>query len=483
MRIKRLLSISGALTIGLIMLILFFASRDMSAVVAKLRFVEVADDLNVSLLEMRLAEKNYFLFHDDRALDVIIRGVARADRTMVELRPEIIRATGPGNVTALRGLLAEYARIAEATAKNGLRAPADEDALREAGRRARDYSARLIKAEREDVNRITASSRQGLFLTFLVILALAVLAGPIIFMRILASLRRVVDLAHSIAEGRFRHIEGVFPNDELGKVLRAMNAMSDELRQRESELLQSKKLASLGTLTAGVAHEITNPLNNISMLAETFDTMYDDLPPEEQRDFVRKISGEAERIRRIVVGLLNFSKPKQADPRRADLNELIAGTMRLVGNMLDVSNIEVHLATAEGLPPVLVDENQIYQVLVNIITNAIQAMADNGGRPRRLFIATRPGDEPGDVAVDIRDTGRGIPAEHLANIFDPFFSTKGVGGTGLGLSVSYGIIKNHGGRIRAGNAPEGGAVMTVELPAHRDEKETHNGRTENHGHR
>jgi len=482
MKIKHLLAISGVLTIGLIVLILVFASRDMSDVVAKLRFVEVADDLNASLLEMRLAEKNYFLFRDDAALGTITSGVTRADQALDQLRPDILRATGPGNVSALRARLREYARIAEATAKSGQRTPGDEDALREAGRRARDYSVRLIQAEREDVNRIIASSRQGLFLSFLIILALAVLAGPIIFVRILASLRRVVELAHSIAEGRFRHIEGVFPNDELGTVLRAMNAMSDELRSRESELLQSKKLASLGTLTAGVAHEITNPLNNISMLAETFDTMYDDLDKEQHRDFVRKISGEAERIRRIVVGLLNFSKPKQADPHRADINELIGGTMRLVGNMLDVSGIEVRLATAEGLPPVFVDENQIYQVLVNIITNAIQAMEDNGANPKRLYIATRHGETPGMVDVELRDTGKGIPAEHLASVFDPFFSTKGVGGTGLGLSVSYGIIKNHGGRIKASNAPEGGAVMVVELPTYREDEEGDHGRAQNHDH-
>jgi signal transduction histidine kinase len=482
MKIKRLLALSGVLTIGLIVLILVFASRDMSDVVAKLRFVEVADDLNASLLEMRLAEKNYFLFADRAALDEITAGVTRADQTLEQLRPEILRATGPGNVSALRGYLGEYARIAAATAESGARGEAEEKALRDAGRRVREFAARLVKAEREDVNRIIDSSRQGLFFSFLVILALAVLAGPIIFVRILKSLRLVVDLAHSIAEGRFRHIEGVFPNDELGTVLRAMNAMSDELKSRESELLQAKKLASLGTLTAGVAHEITNPLNNISMLAETFETLYDDFEREERIGFMRRIGNEVERIRQIVVGLLNFSKPKPLDPRELGVNDIVSGTMRLVGNMLDVSGIEVEQRLSENLPPAFVDENQIYQVLVNIITNAIQAMDDTEGRPKRLIIATRTGEAPDSVAIDLQDSGKGIPAEHLARVFDPFFSTKGVGGTGLGLSVSYGIIKNHGGRIKAGNAPEGGAILTVELPAHRAHKEEDDGDPADHGH-
>ncbi|MDR3641961.1 MAG: ATP-binding protein [Humidesulfovibrio sp.] len=480
MKIRHQLTASGILTIGLIVLILVFASRDMNAVVAKVRFVEIGDDLNASLLEMRLAEKNYFLFNEDKALTEIISGVTKAEDTLAQVRPEILRATGPGNVSTLRGYLEEYARIAKETAHSGARDAATEQSLREAGRKLRDFSARLIRAERDDVNRIIAASRRGMFLSFLAILAMAVLAGPIVFFRILKSLRRVVDLAHAISEGRFRHIEGVFPNDELGTVQRAMNAMSDELKSRESELLQSKKLASLGTLTAGVAHEITNPLNNISMLAETFETLYNDLGREQRIEFIHKIGGEVERIRQIVVGLLNFSKPKQADPREARLNDIVSGTMRLVGNMLDVSGIEVELHLAEGLPPIFVDEHQIYQVLVNIVTNAIQAMEELGEGERRLIISTRVGCAPDCLEIEMRDTGKGIPVELLPHVFDPFFSTKGVSGTGLGLSVSYGIIKNHGGRIRAGNAPEGGAVLTVELPVYvKEEDDEH---PENHGH-
>jgi signal transduction histidine kinase len=189
-----------------------------------------------------------------------------------------------------------------------------------------------------------------------------------------------------------------------------------------------------------------------------------------------------ERIRQIVVGLLNFSKPKQSDPREVELNEVVTGTMRLVRNMLDVSNIELELHLAEGLPPVFVDENQIYQVLVNIITNAIQAMEATDEKERRLVITTRPGEAPGSLEIELRDTGKGIPAEHMPHVFDPFFSTKGVGGTGLGLSVSYGIVKNHGGKIRAGNAPGGGAVLTVELPVHQANKEDSDGQPADHDH-
>ncbi len=462
MKIKHQLMISGSLTMGLIVLNLAFALHDMGTLVTKLRFVEIADDLNASFLEMRLAEKNYFLFNDNEALSLIIQRTQDVEQTLDRVEPDITSAAGPDNYRQMRTLFSAYIGVVSAVSAGHSRDKASEARVREAGHLLWEFSQRLTGVEREDVNQIITDSRRGLLLTSLAILALALFAGPFIYMKIMRSLHKVEDQAHRIAEGSFRHIEGPVPANELGSVIRAVNAMSDELRSRESELVQSKKLASLGTLTAGVAHEITNPVNNISLLAETFGTLYDDFTRDEHIELMDKIHSEVERIRQIVVGLLHFSKPKQADPRQSALNEVVQGTLRLVRNMLDVSNIEVHLDLAEGLPPVFVDENQIHQVLVNIIGNAIQAMEPGG----RLFIATRPGEAPGYVDIVIRDTGKGIPPEHLPHIFDPFFSTKGVDGTGLGLSVSYGIITQHGGRLKAENAPEGGAAFTVELPIH-----------------
>jgi two-component system NtrC family sensor kinase len=144
------------------------------------------------------------------------------------------------------------------------------------------------------------------------------------------------------------------------------------------------------------------------------------------------------------------------------MNEVIRTSLRLVQNMLDVSNIEAVLYLAEGLPPVLIDKPQIQQVLVNLITNAIQAMSSGG----RLNISTRIGKEPDTVEASILDTGKGIPQEFMPHIFDPFFSTKEEGGTGLGLWVSYGIIKNHKGNIFAESKIGSGTVFTVQLPVY-----------------
>jgi signal transduction histidine kinase len=243
--------------------------------------------------------------------------------------------------------------------------------------------------------------------------------------------------------------------------------MSDELRYREEQIIQSKKLASLGILTAGVAHELTNPLNNISMIAQTYTEMYDKLNRENRIELMNKVDGETDRIKNIVRNLLDFSKPKEADLQAADMNVVIKKTLRLVQNMLDISNIETRLSLENGLPAVIIDGHQIQQVLVNLVTNAAQAMTGGG----TLIIRSRTCPVKNCVAVTVADTGKGIPPEMLPHVFDPFFSTKGEGGTGLGLSVSYGIIKNHKGEIRVESKVGTGTTFTIELPVYnREEK-------------
>ncbi len=242
--------------------------------------------------------------------------------------------------------------------------------------------------------------------------------------------------------------------------------MSEELGHREEELIQSKKLASLGILTAGVAHELTNPLNNISMIAQTYAELYPKLGEHDRIEFMNKVDAETERIRKIVKNLLDFSKPKDANPNEADINMVVQKTLTLVQNMIDVSNIDTSIHLADGLPHVFVDEHQIQQVLVNLITNAVQAMTSGG----RLVLSSRPGKKGNSVEIGVADTGKGIAPEFLPHIFDPFFSTKGEGGTGLGLSVSYGIIKNHHGEIRVDSMVGVGTTFTIELPQYNKEE-------------
>jgi two-component system NtrC family sensor kinase len=276
-------------------------------------------------------------------------------------------------------------------------------------------------------------------------------------------LREIEGLAVSISKGNFKKIEDIKSNDEIGSVIGAINIMSEELKNRQEEIIQSKKLASLGILTAGVAHELTNPLNNISMVAQNFIEMYDSLSRDQRIGLMDKVEEETKRIEGIVRNLLDFAKPKVADLKEADINNTIRKAVKLMQNTLDISNIELNLSLDPSIQHVFIDEPQIQQVLVNLIVNAIQAMSPGG----KLFIKTRACESKSAVIIEVGDNGKGIPPEFLPHIFDPFFSTKGVGGTGLGMSISYGIIKNHKGNIKVESTVDVGTTFTIELPVYK----------------
>ncbi|HEY6010271.1 MAG TPA: ATP-binding protein [Nitrospirota bacterium] len=468
MKIEKKLILSNIINGAFIILIGLFAFQNMNLVLTKLRFVEIADDLNASFLEMRLSEKNYFLYHDRSALAEIQEKIKNTDLAIQGVRDDIQRAIGRTDLDKLESLLHNYAdavdkAVAESPEQGQVR-------LRAEGRKLKEFSDSVTHLERKRVNEIILDSQRILIFSFLAVLFAALLLGHFISQKIVRSLREIEKLARSISEGNFNKIEGVIYNDELGSVINAMNSMSEELSHREDQIIQSKKLASLGILTAGVAHEITNPLNNISMIAQTYAEIYGKLTEQDRLAFMQNVDGETERIRKIVKNLLDFSKPKDIHPTEADINTVVRKTLTLVQNMIDVSNIDTKIKLDDGLPPVHVDEHQIQQVLVNLVTNAVQAMSAGG----RLYIATRLRNSAGSVEITVMDTGKGISPEFLPHIFDPFFSTKGDGGTGLGLSVSYGIIKKHGGEIRVESKVGVGTTFTVELPAYSKKEEMNN---------
>jgi len=455
-----------------------FAIQDLNLVLTKLRFAEIADDLNASFLEMRIAEKNYFLYHDDSALSEIDEKIAFTLQVIDKVSPDIVRAIGVENLERLKDHVSRYSKVVQRARQAGGPDAVLRRHLRQVGKELREFSATTTQLERQEVNRIIAGSKRVLLLSFLAILVAAILVGQLLSNKILRSLGKIEDLARVVSRGDFHGSDGPVPTDEFGTVISAINTMSDELRDREEELIQSKKLASLGVLTAGVAHELTNPLNNISMIAQNFMELHDYLSPENQVDLMSKVQGETERIEAVVRNLLDFSKPKDANLRKTDINQTVRRALRLMQNSIDIANVETRLDLAEVLPSVFIDENQFVQVLVNFILNATQAMKPGG----ILGLTTQLTPAADAIQVAVADTGKGIPPEFLPHIFDPFFSTKGVGGTGLGLSVSYSIIKNHGGNIKVESVVDKGTRFTIDLPLYKGD-ELNGKPLSNHGHR
>ncbi len=460
MRIERKIVFSNLINLVLIVAIGSFAISYLNSISEQATFLSIADSLNASFLEMRLSEKNYFLFNDNTALKSIQDRISQTQDQMNSVRDDIVRVIGQDGYNELQNRLNSYSAAVSQAGATDARDPQTEETIREAGRQLKDSSDAITGQERQHIEHNITRSKELLLLAIGAVFVSALVVSRSISGKIIGPIRQIERLAKSISAGNFKKIEAPIPRDEFGPVIEAINSMSEELEEREEEIIQSKKLASMGVLVAGVAHELNNPVNNISMVAQAYDELYDKLTPQQRREFMQKVDRETGRIKKIVDNLLDYGKPKEPNPREVGINSVIGKSMQLVQNTLNISKIETTLDLAEGLPELFVDDNQIQQVLINLILNAAQAMEEGG----RLTVKSSLDRERGMVDITVADTGKGIPAEYLPYIFDPFFSVKEEGGTGLGLSVSFGIIKSHGGNIRVDSKAGIGTTFTVELP-------------------
>jgi len=244
---------------------------------------------------------------------------------------------------------------------------------------------------------------------------------------------------------------------DRARLLQKSQESLESLQRLQAQLVQQEKLASLGQLAAGAAHEINNPLTGIVGYTELL--LEDGTIGDRPRALVQKIRDQARRIKGLVGNLLSFARRVPTERALLDVNEVIKNALNL--SSLDLRGKNIHIETNYGseLPGVRGDANQLLQVFFNVIGNAIDALEEVGGG----LLTVRTAVERQHVVVEISDTGQGILDVHM--VFDPFYTTKPVGkGTGLGLSICYGIIQEHGGRISCHNRPEGGAAFRVELP-------------------
>jgi signal transduction histidine kinase len=251
--------------------------------------------------------------------------------------------------------------------------------------------------------------------------------------------------------------------DQIGDLGRSFNEMVRELRESREEIQRLHKtqmsraehLATLGELAAGLAHEIRNPLAGIAGVIEIIGR---DLPENSSnRAVLKEVRAEVQHINRIVTDLLETARPKPPQFRMADLNGTAEHTVMFARQQVTAKPINIELVRAENLPQLMHDTGQIHQVLLNLLLNAAQAIP--GAGEVRVII----GREDSFATITVADTGVGIAPEHLANIFRPFFTTKGQG-TGLGLSLAKRIVEDHGGRIEVASEIGKGSVFTIKLP-------------------
>ncbi|SMC20515.1 Signal transduction histidine kinase [Desulfacinum hydrothermale DSM 13146] len=325
--------------------------------------------------------------------------------------------------------------------------------------------------------------RNKALLTFMAMsllgISTAIVMGSILERRIMWPVHQLIKAARQVSQGDLSpQIEPV-SHSELGVLQKTFKDMLASIRERENrqrqetedKLFLAQKQASVGRLAAGVAHEINNPLTGVLTFSHLFMDRQD--LPDDVREGLKTIADATERVRKIVKGLLDFSRQTALHPEPTDLNRLILSTVALMENQALIKGVELKCLLAESLPPLVVDPEQMRGVFMNLLINALDATAAGGTITVTSRTESRPdqdgGERPG-VSVSVVDTGCGIPEEHMGKLFDPFFTTKQVGqGTGLGLSVSYGIVARHGGRIFVNTAVGSGTTFTVWLPLQRDD--------------
>jgi two-component system NtrC family sensor kinase len=304
----------------------------------------------------------------------------------------------------------------------------------------------------------------------------------------------LVDGMNKLSRGNMDYRINLNTKDEIGMLANSFNSMVEELKQyrdkmenwtknleeevqkktaeivkAQEQLINAEKLASLGRMAAGVAHELNSPLTGIVTFAHL---MMKRIPPENTQDAedLKVIIDQAERCSRIVRGLLGFSRKTASEKAYVDMNTLIENTLSMVRNQAKFYNIAFDVRLDKSIPEVNADPNQIQQVFLNLLINAADAMEEKG----KITISSRMIEEGEDkfVEVEFTDTGPGIPEDIRSKVFEPFFTTKPAGkGTGLGLAVSYGIIKKHEGQIFVKSEHGQGASFFVRLPVDKTDKD------------
>jgi two-component system NtrC family sensor kinase len=299
----------------------------------------------------------------------------------------------------------------------------------------------------------------GTVTALFVIVALLLLAGSITLLRlrVILPIARLHGDVGELAAGDLTHRAQVRSRDEIGELARDINRMADAL---EARLRQHDRLAAVGELAAGLAHELNNPLQVI--LAQSSHWEQTGLPPD-AAEAMRLIQEHARRAGRVVQGLLTFVRARAAERQPCDLNEVVADTLDLLEHEFRSERIALEVRQARRLPVIRADAGQVEQVLVNLLGNARHAAVQAAGR-RTVLVETRADSDA--VVVAVEDSGPGVPPQLRQKIFDPFFTTKAsIGGTGLGLAIAAQIAHGHGGTLTLVSGTLGGARFELRLPA------------------
>jgi signal transduction histidine kinase len=439
-------------------------------------FGEVIEDFFNTTLEVRRFEKNYFLYRQEKDFqenqfywekirDIFANNAAAlhmvvSSAEIQQLAKEIDTYNGfmgqlhAHNLDLAQG--ADYEGMGRAQEKL-------EEQVRHAGKQLTEFGEKTRYAVKSKIKKLLKTTQSILLASMVCLFVSALTIAALLGRKVVSSLKILEGYTKRISHGDFVEVAVGEGEQEIRSLLTAFNRMTKELQMRQHQLVQSEKLAALGTLLSGVAHELNNPLSNISSSAQILGEEIEEDDLEFKKSLIGQIETQSDKARDIVRTLLDFSRIKECKKEKVLLKKLVDETILLLRGHTP-NEVVIAVDIPEELS-VIVDKQRMQQVLLNLVKNALDAVQGNG----HIWISalgTGCGTGLDEVEILIEDDGPGIDAEHVTRIFDPFFTTKDVGkGSGLGLFIVHDIIEWHGGSISVESRPGLGTTFIIWLPA------------------
>jgi len=443
----------------------------------KLESLEIIDDFLNMTLEVRRFEKNYFLYGTEEDFQdnvVFLDNLAKHLRDNSKLLSSLMGKavfddlfysvqTYKEYIRRLHGMTTLHLKSSAMTARDRGEV---EQTIRDIGKKLTDVAELSSKRKREKIKRLLSTTGYVIFFSVLFFIIFGMFLATLLGRDIVKSFKILEDHTKKISHGDFMYAPVNVKDEEIKSLLKAFNRMTKELKFHQKQLVRSEKLASLGTLLSGVAHELNNPLSNVSSSAQILAEDIDQLEHDFKMDLINQILEQTDRARDIVRTLLEFSRVSKFNWQELSLKKLAEQTITLLKGQVP-SNIEIHVDIPADLK-IVVDKQRMQQVFLNLLKNSVDVLGKDGmiWISCREIINIKDKDKDGrEVEILIEDNGPGIPTDIKDKIFDPFFTTKDVGhGSGLGLYIVHDIIDMHGGSIRVETREGQGTTFIIWLP-------------------
>jgi len=443
----------------------------------KVVVVELIEDFFNTILEVRRFEKNYFLYRQEKDFQENQLYWQNMRDIFANNAPALALVVSGPDMARLPGLIASYGSDMQklydhdhrpgAGGSNGLQEKLEEQ-VRYSGKELTDFAEKTRYAEKEEIKKLLKTTQNVLLISILFLFVSAMGIAALLGRRVVRSLKTLEGYTRKISQGDFVEVQVGEGEQEVRSLLTAFNRMTKELKVRQHQLVQSEKLAALGTLLSGVAHELNNPLSNISTSAQILREEIGDGDLEFKKGLIAQIETQSDKARDIVRTLLEFSRIKEFNKEKLQFRRLVDEAIMLIRGQVP-SEMEIAVDAPEDLF-IFVDKQRMQQVLLNLVKNSIDAANGRG----HIWISARTTDMAegmGEVEILVEDDGPGIGEETVRRIFDPFFTTKDVGhGSGLGLFIVHDIVEWHGGTITVDSRPGFGTTFIIWIPGEKQEK-------------